>query len=98
MIVIPLRRSAQVHQVEMSSPSLIDSLESRAEQIANLCAEPTSPRWGCAFHHAIDLLAYARGYRVTTRCLSNYEPNDTELKVEAILAKKNIRRGMRPGT
>lgn len=96
MIVIPLRRHAQVHPGDPVSP--IDSLESRAERIANICADGTSPRWACAFHHAIDLLAYARGYRVTTRCLSNYEPNETEQKVEAILAKKNIRRGMRPGT
>lgn len=70
-------------------------LENYAEKIANKVADGSSPRWGCAFHHAIDLLMYARGLRTTTRCLSNYEPNETEIRVERLLAKKAVFRGMR---
>lgn len=70
-------------------------LENAAEKIANMVASDSSPRWGCAFHHAIDLLMYARGLRTTTRCLSNYVPNETETQVEQLLAKKSVFRGMR---
>ena len=70
-------------------------LERAAEMIANECVDPSKPQWACAFHHAIDLLAYARGHRTTTRCLADYEPNELELRVEKILAARNIYRGMR---
>lgn len=71
------------------------SLFAQAERIADDVADATSPRWGCAFHHAIDLLYYARGWRTTTRCLLSYSPNDTEARVELILEKHGVVRGMR---
>jgi hypothetical protein len=47
-----------------------------------------------AYHHASDLLHYAAGERTTTRCMLDYEPDDQEAAVEAILAQRGIRRGM----
>ena len=80
----------------------VAALENGAEAIANAVADPYkgdiekhSRVWACAFHHAIDLMAYARGCRRTTRCMPDYVPNDVELKVEAILADREIYRGMR---
>lgn len=77
------------------TPHAIYSLEHRAEALASNLYFDDAPGWSCAFHHAIDLIAYARGIRTTTRCVSSYEPNEIERRVERALAERGIYRGMR---
>lgn len=77
-------------------PSPYENLERVAESIASSVVDPEAPGWNNAFHHAMDLLAYARGIRATTRCMAEYEPDEIERRVEEmLLAERMIWRGMR---
>lgn len=52
--------------------------------------DPESAIAGCAFHHAIDLMAHARGLRTTTRCLPGYQREPVELEVEDLLREEGL--------
>jgi hypothetical protein len=73
-------------------------IELRAVKIANAAirnskfssknSDVKESMWNCAFHHAMDLLLYSEGLRLTTRCLATYETNDVEENVEIILSNE----------
>jgi hypothetical protein len=80
----------------------IEAFEREAGHIANKVVPefyaPTKDEkarvWNCAFHHALDLLLYARKVRNTVRCGINYRPNAIEVETEKHLRNRNIERGM----